>query len=47
MLKQGMVVHVYNPITWEAEAGRLQGGQPELHSETLSQNNNKKDAQHY
>jgi hypothetical protein len=32
-----MVLHTYNPSTWEAEAGRLRvQGQPGLHSETLS-----------
>jgi hypothetical protein len=33
-----MVVHAYNPSTWEDEAGGLRGqGQPGLHSENLSQ----------
>jgi hypothetical protein len=32
-----MVVHVYNPHTWGAEAGGLKvSGQPGLHNETLS-----------
>jgi hypothetical protein len=32
-----MVVHSYNLSTWEAEGEELQvGGQPGLHSETLS-----------
>lgn len=36
-LKLGMVEHI-----WEAEAGESSGqGQPEVHSETLSQANNK------
>jgi hypothetical protein len=35
-----MVVHTYNPSTWEAEAGgsRVQG-QPGLHNEILYENN--------
>jgi hypothetical protein len=33
-----MVVHIYNPTTWEVEAGSLQvQGQPGLHSDTLFQ----------
>jgi hypothetical protein len=33
--KLGMVVHICNPNTWEAEAGRLQvQGHPQIHSET-------------
>jgi hypothetical protein len=38
-----MVPHTCNPKTWDAETegGRI-GGQPGLHSETLSQNNQKK-----
>jgi hypothetical protein len=36
-LKVSMVVHVYNPHTWGAEAGGLKvSGQPGLHNETLS-----------
>jgi hypothetical protein len=32
------MVRVYNPITWKTEAGGLRvGGQPDLHSKTLSQ----------
>ena len=50
----GMVAHAYNPSTWEAEAGesvqvrdqpglqKWAQGQPELHSETLSQKDKKK-----
>jgi hypothetical protein len=26
-------IQAYNPGTWKAEAGELQGGQPELHNE--------------
>jgi hypothetical protein len=38
-----MVVHTYNPSMWKARAGELWvWGQPELHSETLSQNKKKK-----
>jgi hypothetical protein len=38
-----VVVHNYNPRTQTAEAGGLRGyGQPELHSETLSQKKKKK-----
>jgi hypothetical protein len=34
------VVHTCNTNTWEAEAGGWRvGGQPELHSETLTQTN--------
>jgi hypothetical protein len=36
--KLGVVVHTYNPSNQEAEAGGSRVlGQPELHSETLSQ----------
>jgi hypothetical protein len=36
--KQGMVAHTCGPSTWEAETkGMLVQGQPGLHSETLSQ----------
>jgi hypothetical protein len=49
----GMVAHVFNPSTWEAEAGGFLSlrpacstkwvpGQSGLHRETLSQNNNNK-----
>jgi hypothetical protein len=48
----GVVAHAFNPITWEAEAGRFLSSrpawstkwvpeQPELYSETLSQNKTK------
>jgi hypothetical protein len=48
----GMVVHAFNPSTWEAEAGRFLSlrlawsserspGQPGLHRETLSQKTNR------
>jgi hypothetical protein len=37
-----MLVHAYNPSTWEAEAGRLQvPAQPGLQSRTLSQKKKK------
>jgi hypothetical protein len=37
----GMVVHICNPSTWEAEGGGSWiWGQPGLHSKTESQNNN-------
>jgi hypothetical protein len=46
--KLGLVVHAFNPSTWEAEAGgslslrpvlstKCVPGQPRLHRETLSQ----------
>jgi hypothetical protein len=39
----GMVAHNCNPSFWKAETGGSQvQGQPGLHSETLSQNNNNK-----
>jgi hypothetical protein len=35
-----LVVHTYNPVTWEAEVeGSRVQGQPGIHSETLSQTN--------
>jgi hypothetical protein len=38
-----MVAHTCNPITEEAEVGRLQAlGQPEIHIKTLSQKKKKK-----
>jgi hypothetical protein len=51
--KPGVVMHTFNPSTWEAEAGRFLSsrsawstkwvpGQPELHRETLSQKNKSK-----
>jgi hypothetical protein len=37
-----VVAHIYNPSTWEAEAGRLRvGGQLRLYSKTLSQTKTK------
>jgi hypothetical protein len=44
----GVVVHAYNPSTWEAEAGGSLGqGQPGLHNKTKSQTkNNKKTGDH-
>jgi hypothetical protein len=37
-----MVMHAYNPSTWEVEAERSQvHGQPGLYRETLSQKQNK------
>jgi hypothetical protein len=42
-LEPGMVVHAFNPSTWEAEAGGSRvPGQPELYSKTLSQKKKKK-----
>lgn len=42
----GTVVHTFNMSTWEAEADwpglHGESGQPEVHGETLSLNNNKK-----
>ena len=44
-----MLIHVFNPNTWEAEAGLKLAwsidrdpGQPELHRETLSQTTKKR-----
>jgi hypothetical protein len=36
---QAVVVHAFNPSTWEAEAGRFLSSRPEseFHRETLSQ----------
>ena len=52
-----MVVHAFNPSTWEAEAGSLSSrpawskeqvpGQPELHKETLSQKTTKNKTKSY
>jgi hypothetical protein len=37
-----MEIHTYKPRTWEGEAGgRWAGGQPGLHSKTLSQTKTK------
>jgi hypothetical protein len=37
MLSRAVVVHAFNPSTWEAEAGGYRvPGQPGLHRETLS-----------
>jgi hypothetical protein len=52
-MKSGVVVHAFNPSTWEAEAGGSLSsrpawstewvpGQPGLHRETLSRKNQKK-----
>jgi hypothetical protein len=41
--KLSVVVHSYNPSSWEAKAvGSQVQGQPGLHSETLHQNKQKK-----
>jgi hypothetical protein len=40
-----VVAHTYNTSTQEAEGGLLIGGQPELHSETLSQKKKKYDSE--
>jgi hypothetical protein len=39
-MKPGMLVHACSPTTWERAAGgsRVQG-QPEIHSETMSEKN--------
>jgi hypothetical protein len=38
-----VLIHTFNPSTWEAEEGRLQvPGLPELHSNNLSQKNENK-----
>jgi hypothetical protein len=52
LFNRAVVLHAFNPSTWEAEAGgfltrsawstELVPGQPRLHRETLSQKNNKK-----
>jgi hypothetical protein len=42
-----MVVHNYNLSIWEAEAGRSKvSGQSRLHSETLSQQNQRRKSSH-
>jgi hypothetical protein len=42
-LEPGVIVHTYNPITWDAKAGGLRvGNQAGLHSETLSQKRKKR-----
>jgi hypothetical protein len=42
LMKPSMVMHIYNPSTREAEMRGLSvGGQPDILSKTLSQNNKK------
>jgi hypothetical protein len=42
-----MVVHAYNPNTWETVAGESQiQGQPGLHSETLTHKTKQKAKEH-